>query len=162
MGQTLEPDDLKSLVKKVTKKKEDEAKKKEGEEEGAEPAEEPAEEAEEKPLGPVSWVTFLLCLGRLLTGKIDAMDMFTEEECIHAFSKFDRSSSGVISPAELMRTGGKFYTGGHMTIEDAKEMVRSADVDKDGQINFDDFVIMMMMEPVDVFMCRTRGVLTAA
>merc|ERR1719410_3246131 len=65
-----------------------------------------------------------------------------EEELSEAFKVFDRDGNGFISSAEvhLVMTN----LGEKLTDEEVSEMDRAADVDGDGQINYDEFVKMMM------------------
>merc|ERR1712051_920481 len=65
-----------------------------------------------------------------------------EEELIEAFKVFDRDGNGFISAAEVRHTMTNL--GEKLTEEEVDEMVREADVDGDGQINYEEFVKMMM------------------
>merc|ERR1711869_45559 len=69
-------------------------------------------------------------------------DTDTEEELIEAFKVFDRDGNGFISAAELRHVMTNF--GEKLTDEEVDEMIREADVDGDGQINYEEFVKMMM------------------
>ncbi len=69
-------------------------------------------------------------------------DPDTEEDLIEAFKVFDHDNDGVISNEELkhvMVTLGEF-----MSEEEADEMIREADIDGDGLINYFRFVKIMM------------------
>merc|ERR1711924_200080 len=68
-------------------------------------------------------------------------DTDTEEELIEAFKVFDRDG-GFISAAELRHVMTNL--GEKLTDEEVDEMIRDADVDGDGQINYEEFVKMMM------------------
>ena len=61
-----------------------------------------------------------------------------EEELIRAFKVFDRDGNGLISAAELRQVMTKNWTD-----EEVAEMIRDADVDSDGHINYEEFVRMM-------------------
>ncbi|KAG0285625.1 translation elongation factor EF1B gamma [Dissophora globulifera] len=69
-------------------------------------------------------------------------DHDSEEEIRDAFKVFDKDGNGYISAAELRHvlTG----LGERYTAEEINEMIREADVDGDGQINYEEFVKMMM------------------
>ena len=62
----------------------------------------------------------------------------TEEELIEAFKVFDRDGNGFISAAELRHVMTNL--GEKLTDEEVDEMIREADVDGDGQINYEEFV----------------------
>jgi len=59
------------------------------------------------------------------------------------FKVFDKYGNGFISAAEL-RDGLMTNLGEKVTDEEVDEMIREADIDGDGQINYEDFVKMMM------------------
>ncbi|KAL3874262.1 hypothetical protein ACJMK2_037302 [Sinanodonta woodiana] len=65
-----------------------------------------------------------------------------EEELREAFRVFDRDRNGFISAAELRHAMENL--GEKLTDEDVKGMVREADADGDGQINYEEFVAMMI------------------
>jgi len=67
-------------------------------------------------------------------------DTDTEEELIEAFKVFDRDGNGFISAAELRHVMTNL--GEKLTDEEVDEMIREADVDGDGQINYEEFVKM--------------------
>ena len=69
-------------------------------------------------------------------------DTDTEEELIEAFKVFDRDGNGLISAAELRHVMTNL--GEKLTDEEVDEMIREADVDGDGHINYEEFVRMMM------------------
>ncbi len=69
-------------------------------------------------------------------------DPDTEEDLLEAFRVFDHDNDGIISNEELkhvMVTLGEF-----MSEEEADEMVREADIDGDGLIDYIRFVKIMM------------------
>ena len=78
----------------------------------------------------------------LLKFKLRMQDTDTEEELIEAFKVFDRDGNGFISAAELRHVMTNL--GEKLTDEEVDEMIREADVDGDGQINYEEFVKMMM------------------
>ena len=66
----------------------------------------------------------------------------TEEDLIEAFKTFDKDGSGVISANKLKHIMVVF--GGKLTEEEVDEMFKEADIDKDGFINYHEFVKTMM------------------
>lgn len=66
----------------------------------------------------------------------------TEEEFIEAFKVFDRDGNGLISAAELKHVMTNL--GEKLTDEEIETMLEEADLDKDGAVNYQDFVKMMM------------------
>ena len=55
---------------------------------------------------------------------------------------FDKDGNGFISAAELRHVMTNL--GEKLTDEEVDEMIREADIDGDGQINYEEFVKMMM------------------
>merc|ERR1711988_1445790 len=91
---------------------------------------------------------------------IMSADQLTEEQIAEfkeAFSLFDEDGDGTITTKELgtvMRSLGQNPTeaelhhvmtnlGEKLTDEEVDEMIREADVDGDGQVNYEEFVTMM-------------------
>jgi calmodulin len=66
----------------------------------------------------------------------------TEEEVINAFKVFDKDGQGLISSTELHHI--MTTLGDKLTEEEVGEMIREADIDGDGYINYEEFVRMMM------------------
>nr|ABI14434.1 calmodulin-like protein [Karlodinium veneficum] len=69
-------------------------------------------------------------------------DTDTEEELIEAFKVFDKNEDGFISAREL--TDCMKNLGEKLTDAEVDEMIKEADMDGDLQINYDEFVKMMM------------------
>ncbi|KAL0696123.1 hypothetical protein Bca4012_063303 [Brassica carinata] len=69
-------------------------------------------------------------------------DTDSEEELKEAFSVFNKDQNGVISAAELRHVMTNL--GEKLTDEEVEEMIREADVNGDGQINYEEFVKIMM------------------
>ena len=65
----------------------------------------------------------------------------SDRENSEAFKVFDRDGNGFISAAELRHVMTNL--GEKLTDEEADAMVREADLDGDGQINYEEFVNMM-------------------
>ena len=59
----------------------------------------------------------------------------SEEELMGIFKVFDKDSSGFINASELKEVSSKL--GRNMTDEDVKEMIKEADLDQDGKINYE-------------------------
>jgi len=76
----------------------------------------------------------------LMSKKMNEHD--TEEELIEAFKVFDKDSTGLISAHNLRTVMAN--VGETLTNEEVDEMVTEADLDGDGQINYEEFVRMMM------------------
>ena len=57
------------------------------------------------------------------------------------FSVFDKDGNGYISAAELRHVMTNL--GEKLTDEEVDEMIREADIDGDGQVNYEEFVTMM-------------------
>ncbi|KAJ9070105.1 hypothetical protein DSO57_1011720 [Entomophthora muscae] len=66
----------------------------------------------------------------------------SEEEIKEAFKVFDKDGNGFISAAELRHVMTNL--GEKLSEKEADEMIREADIDGDGQINYDEFVKMLM------------------
>ncbi|RLM98436.1 uncharacterized protein C2845_PM06G33360 [Panicum miliaceum] len=66
-----------------------------------------------------------------------------DEELREAFKVFDKDQNGYISAAELRHV--MINLGEKLTDEEVEQMIREADVDGDGQVNYDEFVRMMML-----------------
>ena len=62
-------------------------------------------------------------------------DTDSEEEIKEAFRVFDKDGNGFISAAELRHVMTNL--GEKLTDEEVDEMIREADVDGDGQVNYD-------------------------
>ena len=69
-------------------------------------------------------------------------DTDSEEELKEAFRVFDKDQNGFISAAELRHVMTNL--GEKLTDEEVDEMIREVDVDGDGQINYEEFVKVMM------------------
>eukprot|EP00448_Togula_jolla_P009181 CAMPEP_0170607114 /NCGR_PEP_ID=MMETSP0224-20130122/20879_1 /TAXON_ID=285029 /ORGANISM="Togula jolla, Strain CCCM 725" /LENGTH=154 /DNA_ID=CAMNT_0010932253 /DNA_START=81 /DNA_END=545 /DNA_ORIENTATION=- len=69
-------------------------------------------------------------------------DTDTEEELIEAFKVFDRDGDGYISAGELRHSMTNL--GEKLTDAEVDEMIKEADTDADGRINYEEFQKMMM------------------
>jgi calmodulin len=81
--------------------------------------------------GTIDFPEFLNLMARKMK------DTDSEEELKEALRVFDKDQNGFISTAELRHVMTNLG-------EEVDEMVREADVDGDGQINYDEFVKVMM------------------
>lgn len=86
--------------------------------------------------GTIDFPEFLSLMSRKMK------DTDTEEELIEAFKVFDRDGNGFISAAEMRHVMTNL--GEKLTDDEVDEMVREADVDGDGSVNYEEFVKMMM------------------
>merc|ERR1739848_947902 len=64
-------------------------------------------------------------------------DTDSEEELKEAFRFFDKDGNGFISAAELRHIMTNL--GEKLTDEEVDEMIREADIDGDGQVNYEEF-----------------------
>jgi calmodulin len=69
-------------------------------------------------------------------------DTDLEEEIINAFRVFDKNDSGIITADELKHV--MTTIGDKLTDEEVDAMIREADIDGDGNINYEEFVRTMM------------------
>ncbi|XP_075507643.1 uncharacterized protein LOC142544485 [Primulina tabacum] len=72
-----------------------------------------------------------------------------DDDLREAFNLFDQDQNGYISADELQQVMLRF--GEVLTDEEIVEMIREADLDGDGQVNYDEFVKMMM--PIFFYVC---------
>jgi len=86
--------------------------------------------------GSIDFPEFLTMMARKMR------DTESEEDVREAFRVFDKDGNGYISAAELKHVMTNL--GEKLTDEEVEEMIKEADVDGDGQINYDEFVKMMM------------------
>ncbi|KAK1311058.1 Calmodulin-2 [Acorus calamus] len=85
--------------------------------------------------GTIEFAEFL----NLMANKMKETDD-TEEELKEAFKVFDRDQNGYISAAELRNV--MINLGEKLTDEEVDQMIREADMDGDGQVNYEEFVRM--------------------
>ena len=86
--------------------------------------------------GTIDFPEFLTMMARKMK------DTDSEEEILEAFKVFDKDGNGFISAAELRHIMTNL--GEKLTDEEVDEMLREEDIDGDGQINYEEFVKMMM------------------
>ncbi|KAJ2809662.1 hypothetical protein FBU31_008158, partial [Coemansia sp. 'formosensis'] len=85
--------------------------------------------------GTIDFGEFLSLMAR------QSSDNNEEEELKEAFRVFDKDGNGLISAAELRHVLTNL--GERLTEEEVGEMIHEADVNGDGQIDYDEFVKMM-------------------
>mmetsp|Transcript_131558 Transcript_131558/g.281265 ORF Transcript_131558/g.281265 Transcript_131558/m.281265 type:complete len:948 (-) Transcript_131558:58-2901(-) len=88
--------------------------------------------------GTIDFPEFLTLMSRKMK------DTDTEEELVEAFKVFDRDGNGCISAAELRHVMTNL--GEKLDDEELDDMLREADVDENGSVNYEDFVRMMMSD----------------
>ncbi|KAF6843463.1 calmodulin [Colletotrichum musicola] len=68
-------------------------------------------------------------------------DTDTQKELVAAFKVFDKDNSGSVSPSELRQV--LLSLGQRATDEEIEEMIRHADLDGNGSIDYQEFVHLM-------------------
>ena len=76
----------------------------------------------------------------LMARKMREID--SEDELIDAFKVFDRDNNNLISPHELRHV--MKCLGEKICLEDVDDMIKEADIDGDGFINYEEFVRMII------------------
>jgi len=89
--------------------------------------------------GTIDFPEFLTMMARKMK------DTDSEEEIKEAFKVFDKDGNGFISAAELRHVMTNL--GEKLSDNEVDEMIREADVDGDGQINYDEFVKVSSCHP---------------
>ncbi|XP_044769575.1 calmodulin-like [Neomonachus schauinslandi] len=85
--------------------------------------------------GTVGFPEFLTLMARKMK------DTDSEEEIHEAFRIFDKDGNAYVSAAELRHVMTNL--GEKLTDEEVDEMIREANIDGDGQVNYEEFVWMM-------------------
>ncbi|NWS31296.1 CALMS protein, partial [Phainopepla nitens] len=85
--------------------------------------------------GTIDFAEFLSLMARKMR------DTDSEEEIREAFRVFDKDGNGYISAAELRHVMTNL--GEKLTDEEVDEMIKEADCNNDGQVNYEEFVRMM-------------------
>jgi calmodulin len=76
----------------------------------------------------------------LMVRKIKETEM--DDELIEAFKVFDYNGNGYITVQELRNV--MLTLGEYLTSDEVDELVKEADLDNDGQINYEEFIKLMM------------------
>ena len=87
--------------------------------------------------GTMNFTEFLSLMARKI------IDTDPEEELIEAFKTFDRDGNGFISSTDLRQVLTNLDE--NLTDDEFNEMIREADLDGDGRINYKEFARMMTM-----------------
>ncbi|RCV19397.1 hypothetical protein SEVIR_3G397500v4 [Setaria viridis] len=94
--------------------------------------------------GTIDFAEFLGLMARKTAGAGgDGDGADPDEELREAFKVFDKDQNGYISATELRHV--MINLGEKLTDEEVEQMIREADLDGDGQVNYDEFVRMMML-----------------
>ncbi|CAM0949057.1 unnamed protein product [Alopecurus aequalis] len=91
--------------------------------------------------GTIEFAEFLALMSR--QREATNADGSAAEELREAFRVFDRDHDGLISKAELRHV--MISLGEKLSDEEVEGMIAEADLDGDGQVNFDEFVRMMTL-----------------
>ena len=86
--------------------------------------------------GTIYFPEFLTMMARTLK------DIDNEEEIREAFRSFDELGNGLLSAAQLRHV--LTTVGDKLTNEEVDELFEVVDIDNDGQIDYEEFVTMMM------------------
>ena len=78
-------------------------------------------------------------------------DSDIEEEIREAFRVFDKEGNGFISTAELAAVMTNI--GEVLSQEETEELVAEADIDGDGNVNYEEFVAMIFREASGYYCC---------
>ena len=80
-------------------------------------------------------------------------DTDSEEEIREAFRVFDKDGNGYISAAELRHVMTNL--GEKLTDEEVDEMIREADIDGDGQVNYEG---KWLLSSLCAWLCTATGI----
>ena len=87
--------------------------------------------------GTIDFPEFLTMMARKMK------DTDSEEEIREAFRVFDKDGNGFISAAELRHVMTNL--GEKLTDEEVDEMIREADIDGDGQVNYEGKILFIYL-----------------
>lgn len=97
-------------------------------------------EVDEDRSGSIEFPEFLAMMARKMHGT-DADS--ANDDIREAFRAFDKDSDGYISAAELRHV--MTHLGEKLTDKEVDDMLRQADIDGDGKVNYEEFLTMMTM-----------------
>jgi EF-hand domain pair len=100
--------------------------------------------------GTIDFPEFLTMMARKMK------DTDSEEEIREAFRVFDKDGNGFISAAELRHVMTNL--GEKLTDEEVDEMIREADIDGDGQVNYEGQSLLRLLSE----MALSRSLIAAA
>ena len=92
--------------------------------------------------GTVDFDEFVILMAKQLKIEQDR-----EEELVEVYKVFDVDGDGKISREDLVRKFGDL--GETLTMEEAAQLIKTADRTKDNYINFTEFVKVMMYDTTD-------------
>jgi len=91
--------------------------------------------------GTVEFEEFLKMMSK---NPIKSLPKTEDEEMREAFKVFDRDNNGFIDAEELRFTMNNL--GQPLSDDDVKAMIKEADIDGDGRINYEEFIKMMRLK----------------
>ena len=89
--------------------------------------------------GFMDFSEFLVMMANHINEEVD-----TKDDICTAFKVFDTSGKGIIPVAELRNV--LTTLGDALTVEEIEELIKTADIENSGQINYEEFVTKMMSE----------------
>ena len=101
--------------------------------------------------GTIDFPEFLTMMARKMK------DTDSEEEIREAFRVFDKDGNGYISAAELRHVMTNL--GEKLTDEEVDEMIREADIDGDGQVNYEGVYTYTSLLYVDTYVHSMQSIL---
>ncbi|KAG5183568.1 hypothetical protein JKP88DRAFT_245204 [Tribonema minus] len=87
-----------------------------------------------------------------LAATVETMGFLAEEKIMEAFNRLDEDGNGVITDMELRKLLGKDYK-----FEDVEAMIAEADKNRDGRIDFDEFMRLMLSTASDRRVTTSRS-----
>ncbi|CAH9104975.1 unnamed protein product [Cuscuta europaea] len=94
----------------------------------------------------IDFIQFLNLIASKFKAAALSKDLHVEEELAEAFKVLDKDQNGYISSTGLRHVMRNL--GEKLSEEEVEQMIKEADLDGDGQVNYDDFVKTMMMMPI--------------
>ncbi|MCJ1416877.1 hypothetical protein MMC32_003216 [Xylographa parallela] len=94
--------------------------------------------------GTIDFPEFLTMMARKMKDTDSEDEIRVDQNIKEAFKVFDRDNNGFISAAELRHVMTSI--GEKLTDDEVDEMIREADQDGDGRIDYNEFVQLMMQK----------------